>query len=78
MDTQEAITDEDAKAKLDALLKLLEVNRKALEAAGFWWPGSPPPGGGGGGGMGAPAPPNPFKEGDAADKLKALQATLGK
>lgn len=78
LDEQEAITDDEAKAKLDALLKLLDANRKTLEAAGYGWPGSPPPGGMGGGPPGPAPPPNPFKAGDGADRLKALQATLGK
>ncbi len=85
LDEQEAITDDEAKAKLDALLKLLDANRKTLEASGYGWPGSPPPGappgGMGGGPPPGPAPtppPNPFKAGDGADRLKALQATLGK
>ena len=78
LDEQEAITDDEAKAKLEALLKLLEANRKALEAAGFVWPGAPPAGAPPVGGMGAPAPANPFKTGNSADRLKALQATVGK
>jgi|GEM_PF-1490749 len=67
--TKDAITEEEAKAKLDALLKLLEGQRATLEAAGFRWPG--------GGGVGGP-PPNPFKEGENAEHLKSLQATVGK
>lgn len=81
LDAQDAITDDEAKAKLDALLKLVEAHRKTLEAAGYWWPGSPPPGTPPGGALPGPPPTppaNPFKTGDAADRLKALQATLGK
>jgi hypothetical protein len=79
LEEKEAITDEEAKAKFDALLKLLEGNKKTLEDAGYRWPG------GGGGGMGGPGggggpqvPPNPFKAGDAATHLKTLQATVSK
>lgn len=81
--TKDAITEEEAKTKLDALLKLLEgEQRKTIEATGFRWPGGGgmggapggPPGGPGGGGP----PPNPFKEGENAEHLKSLQATVGK
>lgn len=77
---KDEISDEDAKAKLDALLKLLEPNKKVMEDAGYRWPGG---GGGGfggfGGGMGGGGPPaNPFKEGAGAEHLKSLQATVGK
>jgi hypothetical protein len=69
----EALKEDDAKAKLDALLALFENQREALEAAGFRWPG----------GGGPPRPqgpanvPNPFKEGEGAKSLKSLQATVG-
>lgn len=71
LDSQESLNDEEAKAKLDALLKLLESQRATLEAAGYRWPGSTfaPPG---------EAPPNPFKEGEAAFKLNSLRESLGK
>jgi hypothetical protein len=73
---KDAITDEEAKAKLDALLALLEPNKQTLEDAGFRWPGA---GGGGGPGGGGQTPStNPFKTGEAADRLKALQTALGK
>jgi hypothetical protein len=81
---KDAITDEEAKAKLEALLKLLEPSKKTLEDAGYRWPGG---GGGGGfgggggpGGGGGNAPPNPFKAGagESAKHLESLQTTLGK
>jgi hypothetical protein len=78
---KEAITDEEAKAKFEALLKLLEPNKKPLEDAGFRWPSAGGMGGGGGGGGGpSTPPPNPFKTGtgDNAERLKSLQTTLGK
>lgn len=74
LDAKDELTDDDARAKLDALLKLLEGHKEPLEAAGFRWPGSPaggprPPG---------EAPPNPFKAGEDGEHLKSLQATLGR
>ena len=73
---KDPITDDDAAALLD----LLEPNKKTLEEAGYRAPGGGGGmgGGGGGGGGGGQPPPNPFKTGDAADRLKSLQATLGK
>ncbi|MBP3959366.1 hypothetical protein J8F10_29320 [Gemmata sp. G18] len=75
LESAEDLKEEDAKNKLDALLKLFEGNKQTLEAAGYRWPGG---GGGGmgGGGMGGMPPPNPFKGGDGADRLKSLQSTL--
>lgn len=71
LDAKDALSDEDAKAKLDALLKLLESQRATLEAAGYRWPGSAfaPP---------VETPPNPFKEGDSAAKLNSLRESLGR
>jgi len=73
---KEELTDDEAKAKLDSLMKLLEANKKTLEDSGYRWPGTPAPGGGG-----APAPtppPNPFKPGDGATQLQSLQSRLEK
>jgi hypothetical protein len=80
LDNKEAITDEEAKSKLEALLKLLEAQKETLIATGYRWPGEGGGGGGGGGGPGggAPPPPNPFKEGTNAEHLKSLQESLGK
>jgi hypothetical protein len=76
---KDAVKDEEAKAKLDALLKLLEPHRATLEAAGYRWPGAGGGGGGGGGGMGGGSgPQNPFKEGEAAEHLRTLQTALEK
>jgi hypothetical protein len=74
LEGKEAITDDQAKDKLDKLLAVLESHRKTLEAAGYRWPGTP----GGGGGGGGQTPPNPFKEGESAEHLKSLQGTLTK
>jgi hypothetical protein len=71
---KDTVTDEEAKAKLDALLKALEPNKKVLEDAGYRWPGGSP----GGGGGGAPPPSNPFQVGEAKTHLQGLQTTLGK
>jgi hypothetical protein len=77
IEAKDALSDDEAKAKLDALLKLVEGQRDTLEAAGYRWPDA---GGGrpGGGGMGGGPPPNPFKEGEPGAQLKSLQDTLGK
>ncbi len=85
VDSKDDLTDDEAKAKLDELLKVLEGQKDTLTAAGYQWPG-----GGGGGGpptfpnpgagppVGANAPPqNPFKAGENGEKLKSLRATLG-
>jgi hypothetical protein len=74
----EDLSDEEAKNRLDALLKVVEKDRATLEAAGYRWPGAG--GGGPGGGMGGfgPPPPNPFKEGDDAKALQSLQKQLTK
>jgi hypothetical protein len=70
LESKEAITDDEARAKLDALHKILEPQQETLDAAGFRWPGAPNP---------PPADgPNPFTAGDAADRLKSLRETLGK
>jgi hypothetical protein len=92
LDAKDELGEEEAKAKLDALLKVVEGQKDTLVAAGYFWPGGGgggPPGGGGGGGFGGGGPPggppgggnpnaNPFKTGQNADHLKSLQTTLGK
>jgi hypothetical protein len=64
------LTEEEAKAKLDALAAELKDYKSTLEAAGYRWPGDAPP-----------QPPasagNPFKE-QAGQHLKALQERLVK
>jgi hypothetical protein len=68
----EELSEDDAKKKLEDLLKAVEGHKDTLEAAGFRWPGVAPGGGG-------PPSANPFKTGEpAADRLKSLQSTLGK
>jgi hypothetical protein len=84
------VSDDEAKAKLDALLKALEGQRETLTEAGYRWPSGGAPGGGGGAPTRSPtetppfpptppAPPqNPFAGGDGAKHLKSLEATLSK
>lgn len=76
LDEGKELSDDEAKAKLDDLQKILnEDQRKTLEAAGYRWPAQ---GGGRGGGRGgAPeTPPNPFREGENSEHLKSLLAEL--
>jgi hypothetical protein len=77
LDSATELKEEEAKAKLEAIQKILEKDRKALETIGYRWGGAPPktPGKGG---FGKEQPPNPFKEGTAAERLKSLQARLAK
>lgn len=71
LDAQDELSDEEAKAKFDELIKQVEDQKEVLEAAGYRWPGTPfqRPG---------ETPPNPFKEGEPADRLKSLQETLAR
>ena len=67
---EENLSEEEAKKRLDALLEVLKDQRATLEEAGYFWPGSF---------QMPPSPPsNPFKEGKAADHLKALDERLGR
>ena len=76
LETATEVKDDDARAKLDAILKVLEKDRKALEAVGYRWPNTD--------GKGPPksaAPkdsPNPFADGPNKEKLKSLQTRLDK
>ena len=69
LDEKDELGEEDARARLDAALQVVEGDRETLEAAGYRWPGQQ---------GGAPRPPadapnNPFKEGANAQHLKSLQ-----
>lgn len=78
LDAAEEVKDADAQAKLDAILKVLEKDRKTLEAVGYRWPspdGKGPPKGGLGGPKDAP---NPFADAQNKEKLKSLQERLDK
>lgn len=75
LDAQAEIKDEDAKARLDAILKVIEKDRKSLETVGYRWPGAPAAKGGFGGPKDSP---NPFKEGAPHDRLKSLLERLEK
>jgi hypothetical protein len=79
LDAAGEIKEDEAKAKLDAILKVVEKNRNALEAVGYRWPS---PGGKGGlgpkGGPPAPEGTNPFQVPETAAKVKSLQDRLAK
>jgi hypothetical protein len=78
IEAKDELTDDEAKDRLDAILKVVEGQRETLEAAGYRWPGQ---GGGGRPGGGPPPPnppPNPFKQGEPNQRLKSLEATLAK
>jgi hypothetical protein len=76
------IKDDEAKAKLDAILKVLDKDRKAMEAIGYRWPTADPKAPK----SGPPAPPpnaltdspNPFQAPQTVAKLKSLQERLAK
>ena len=71
---QDALDDDDAKKRLDAVLEIVKDDKETLEAAGYRWPGQ----GGGRPPANAANAPNPFKEGENATHLKSLQESLEK
>jgi hypothetical protein len=73
---KEELSDDEAKERLDKLLEILKDDKDTLVAAGYRWPGDR--GGPGGGFGGGSQPKNPFKEGDASARLKALQERVAK
>jgi hypothetical protein len=83
LDKVEELKDDDAKTRLDALLKILAPQRETLVAAGYNWPREGGAGRGGRGGPGGfgggrqPPPANPFKQGADEDALKGLEKRLG-
>ncbi len=77
LDTANEIKEEDAKARLEAIQKVLEKDREALEKVGYRWPGTPR-GGFAKGGFGKDPPANPFKQEPAAERLKSLNERLTK
>ena len=77
LETANEIKEEDAQARLDAILKVLEKDRHALETVGYRWPGAAKAGFGKGS-FGKDPPPNPFKQGTAAERLKSLMERLNK
>jgi hypothetical protein len=78
LDAASELKEEDAKAKLDAIQKILEKDRKSLETVGYRWAGDPKSGGPKGGFPQKEPPPNPFKEGTPAERLKSLLERLNK
>jgi hypothetical protein len=77
LDAASELKEEDAKAKLEAIQKILEKDRKTLETVGYRWAGDAKGGFPKGGGPKEP-PPNPFKEGTSAERLKSLMERLNK
>lgn len=77
LETASEIKEDDAKARLEAIQKILEKDRKTLETVGYRWAGVPKAGPGKGG-FGKEPPPNPFKDGTAAERLKSLMERLNK
>ncbi len=74
LDDKEDLSEDEAKAKLNAILDIVKDQRQTLESAGYRWPGQG--GGGGRGGRPASPPPNPFKDEQNSKHLKALQSRL--
>lgn len=73
LDSEKSLSDEQARAKLDDLRKILtEEQRKTLGDAGFRWPAQ----GGAAPGAATEAPPNPFSDGENKDHLKSLLAEM--
>jgi hypothetical protein len=72
LETQEDLSEDEAKEKLQALLEVVKDQRETLEAAGYR------AGGQGGGGRPNADTPNPFKQDDNGKHLKSLQETLAK
>jgi hypothetical protein len=67
------VNNEEAKARLDSILKIVEKHQKTLETVGFRT--GPPPKGGS---SLAKDNPNPFKTGPAAENVKSLVERLSK
>ncbi|MBO0700337.1 MAG: hypothetical protein J2P46_18205 [Zavarzinella sp.] len=78
LDSADELSETDAKAKLDAIHKIVEKDKDALESVGYRGLSPARKGSGGGGGFGGPKepPPNPFKSGTAAEHLKSLSDRL--
>jgi len=78
LDTAADLKEDDAQARLNAILKVVEQDRATLESVGYRWPvegKSVSPAAGG-----PPKDPaaNPFKDGQAAEQLKSLLDRLTK
>jgi hypothetical protein len=82
LDAAEDLSEADARAKADAILKIVDKDKDALEAVGYR--GMAPAGKGGPGGGGGPGgampkelqPQNPFKAAAPAEHLKSLMGRL--
>lgn len=78
LDAASELKEDDAKAKLEAIQKILEKDRKSLETVGYRWAGDPKGGFPKGGFPPKDPPPNPFKEGTPSERLKSLMERLNK
>ena len=78
LDAASELKEDEAKAKLEAIQKILEKDRKSLETVGYRWFGGEAKGGFPKGGFPKEPPPNPFKEGTSAERLKSLMERLNK
>ncbi|MCI0381044.1 MAG: hypothetical protein L0215_25960 [Gemmataceae bacterium] len=74
LDDEDELSDDEATKRLESLADALKNHREVFEVAGVRWPGAEAKKDGGPGGKGAPA--NPFKDGDGAKHLQALQSRL--
>jgi hypothetical protein len=73
LDALADLSEDDAKKRLDGLLKVLEDQKEPLGATGFRWPGEKT-----GAAPAATGAPNPFQEELNARHLQSLQKRLGK
>ncbi|MCI0641603.1 MAG: hypothetical protein L0Y72_25300 [Gemmataceae bacterium] len=76
LDDEDELTDDEATKRLETLAEVLKNHRETFEVAGVRWPGAQAKKDAAAGGKGAPA--NPFKDGDGAKHLQALQSRLEK
>jgi hypothetical protein len=71
LEKEEALSEDDAKKRLDVILEILKGDRATLEAAGYRWPGA-------GGGRPPANVSNPFMTEENGKHLKSLQDQVGK
>jgi hypothetical protein len=78
LDAAPEVKDDEAKDKLDAILKVVEKDRKALEAVGYRWPIADPKAESGGPPQGLLTASNPFHEPNTAAKVQSVAERLAK
>jgi hypothetical protein len=78
LDAADQITEDSARTRLEAIHKIVEKDRTALEAIGYRGLGDAQGGGRPSGPSSKVNPANPFKGGPAADQLKSLLDRLAK